>query len=86
REGCTAMVKIEKEVPMQGFVGFLGGRRVFQGWSGDVPSESNIVNVYVDGPKTLVATWREDHTMPYVVVALIGMTIFVLATIRKRFS
>ncbi|MEM2841235.1 MAG: carboxypeptidase-like regulatory domain-containing protein [Candidatus Bathyarchaeia archaeon] len=86
REGYTAMVKIEREAPMQGFVGFLGGRRVFEGWSGDVSSESNVVNIYVDGPKTLVATWREDYTTPYVVAALIIITIFALAAIRKMFS
>jgi hypothetical protein len=86
REGSTATVKVEKEMSMQGFIGFLGGRRVFERWSGDVSSESNIVNVYLDCPKTLVATWREDYTIPYMVAALIAATIFVFMALRKRFS
>ncbi|MGQ9640037.1 MAG: carboxypeptidase-like regulatory domain-containing protein [Candidatus Bathyarchaeia archaeon] len=85
REGYTAEVMVEREVPMPGLIGFMGGRRVFERWSGDTSSSGNIASLYMDGPKTVVATWREDYSIPCVAAALAAIILFVLGVSRMDF-
>ncbi len=43
---------------------------VFNGWQGDVQSNSQSASVLVDKAKTVVASWRTDSTVLYLTIAL----------------
>ncbi len=43
---------------------------VFNGWQGDVQSNSQSSSVLVDKAKTVVASWRTDSTVLYLTIAL----------------
>jgi len=55
-------------IPLSGILGSLGGRYVFDRWSGDLSSQSAEATVYMDGPKTIKAQWKEDYAMLTAVV------------------
>lgn len=80
-EGSTARVQVEKELPMDGIVGALGGKQVFNHWS--VGGSNNIADITVDAPKLVVASWGQDYTMPLVIVILIALGIVGLIFIRN---
>jgi hypothetical protein len=44
---------------------------VFNGWQGDSQSGSQSASVLMDGPKNVVATWRQDATVLYVTIGAI---------------
>jgi len=48
--------------------GFLF-QQVLIGWTGDISTTSPQGKIVVDGPKTVTAQWRTDHTQLYVTVA-----------------
>lgn len=62
-------------------------RKVFTGWSGDINSSSPEISVYMDGPITAIAGWRNDYSQLYMLVAgiaaiiALGVSFFVR---RKR--
>ncbi len=69
-EGSNASVSInQNSIPMQGLIGLLGARYVFQRWAGDASSTSTSLRVTIDGPKSISATWAADYTILYVVIA-----------------
>ncbi len=43
---------------------------VFNGWQGDIQSNSQSASVTMDKPKTAIASWRTDSTVLYVTIAL----------------
>lgn len=51
---------------------------VFNGWQGDLQSNSQSTSVVMDKAKTVVATWRTDSTVLYVTIAL-GIIAILLA-------
>jgi hypothetical protein len=57
-------------VPETGLLGSLGGKRVFQEWSGDLISDSRIATIEMDGPKTVEAKWTTDYSQAYVILGL----------------
>jgi hypothetical protein len=53
---------------------------VFNGWQGGVESSaSQSTRVLMDGPKTVVATWRTDSTLLYATVAAVILAILLIA-------
>ena len=42
---------------------------LFNGWQGDLQSNSQNANVLMDGPKNVIATWRSDPTVLYLTIA-----------------
>jgi uncharacterized repeat protein (TIGR02543 family) len=48
-------------------------RRVFKGWSGDIESELNNINIVLDGPKTVYALWTTDYTIAYIIGGIISI-------------
>ena len=42
---------------------------IFNGWQGDLQSNSQNANVLMDGPKNVIATWRNDPTVLYLTIA-----------------
>ena len=77
-KGQEAAVSVEKEVPMDGWMGALGGKEVFAAWrSGNgVVSKSPTYTFSVDEPVALRAEWRQDTFQP---IAILGALIFAVA-------
>ena len=65
---------------------------VFNGWQGDLQSSAQSAKVMMDGPKTVVATWRTDATILdftiatgiIAAIAVVGAALFVF--LRRRTS
>jgi uncharacterized membrane protein len=84
-EGSKATVQVDKELPLDGLWGALGGKRVFDHWTG-TSSSSNPAEINVDGPKSIVANWRDDTTMPLLIAILVvlAIAVVVIAFLRPR--
>jgi hypothetical protein len=80
-DGSTAIINIEKELAMPGFLGFLGGKVIFDKWNGDFQSRSNIADVYMDSSKIITSHWRDDYTLTFIIGALILFIIVALLAI-----
>jgi hypothetical protein len=68
-----------------------GVSMVFNGWQGDIQSNSQSATVLMDGPKTAIATWRSDPTILYltigvaiVAVALVGAALLAYVTLNRN--
>jgi hypothetical protein len=83
KEGSTATIQVDKVVPMEGLAGALGGKIVFNGWSGGALG-SNVADVYLDSPKTAIANWREDYSMPYAIILIIVIILVALFLLHRR--
>jgi len=81
-KGSSATISVSSEVPMPGFWASLGGRYVFDSWSGLVRGDrySPSTTIVVDEPTTVVAVWRADYsafntTITVILMLLIGLLI-----------
>lgn len=82
-KGQEATISVEKEVPLEGWMGALGGKRVFDGWTSETGLESRTptFTFEVDEPKRLQAEWRTDDSQPMTIIAaliVIAMAILVI--------
>jgi len=57
-------------VPLPGIAGWLGGRYVFDHWNGDCQSPTLPCVVLMNEPKIVVAVWRMDWTITYLLAGL----------------
>jgi len=83
-KGQEATVSVEREMPLEGWMGTLGGKRVFDGWTSDTGLESRMptFTFEVDEPKRLQAEWRTDDSQPMTIIAaLVIIVIAVLAVL-----
>ncbi len=58
-----------------GFLGMLGGKIAFTGWSGDSTTTSPTGTIKMDGSKTVRANWTTDNSQPYLILGGIGAAI-----------
>jgi len=76
------------EQSMQDLLGSLGGKYVFDHWSGDSTATAPTASVTMDRPRTVKAEWRADYTMPYMIigaiVAAIAIVVALLFMRRRR--
>jgi len=89
--GTQATFSVSSPQPETGFMGTLGGKLVFQVWSGDSNAASPSATIGMDGPKTVTATWTTDNTQPYIVLAAIAAVVVIVAALaifmrRKKAS
>lgn len=65
-KGQEATVSVEKELPLDGFWGTLGGKRVFTAWQGPAGIESRepTFSFTVNEATNLKAQWGEDLSAP----------------------
>jgi uncharacterized repeat protein (TIGR02543 family) len=87
-EGTAAVFSVPSSVPMNGFLGTLGGKYDFQGWyeGKTLVSSSSNSSLKMDGQHTLTANWTPNYTAPIiilgvVVLAVVGLTFYL---IRKK--
>jgi hypothetical protein len=52
---------------------------IFEGWQGDIQASSQAATVLIDGPKTVIASWRTDQTVLNLTVALGIIAAFMIA-------
>jgi hypothetical protein len=86
-EGVTATFSVVTPQPMSGLYGLLGGKYVFDHWSGDSAATAPTASLMMDKPATVKAEWRTDYTMPYIVIGAIAAAVAIvvlLLAMRKR--
>ncbi len=88
-QGSQAPFSVTTPQPSPGLLGLLGGRVIFQGWSGNFTGTASTSNIKMDAPKTIQANWKAENAQAYAVLAGIGigMTILVVAALvamRRR--
>lgn len=79
--GTTATFSVTSPQPEAGFFGSLGGKSVFQTWSGDSTASSTAASITIDGPKTVRAQWTVDNTQPLMILGGITVVIVIIAGI-----
>jgi len=86
-EGSMAQFSVRSPLPLEGFMGMLGGKYVLDHWSGNSTSTTPTTSFAMNEPKTVTAEWRVDNTMPYIVISAIAAVIIVatlLLLTRRR--
>ena len=86
-EGFTATFSVVTPQPMSSLYGLLGGKYVFDHWSGDSAATAPTASLMMDKPGTVKAEWRTDYTMPYIVIGAIAAAVAIvvlLLAMRKR--
>jgi len=81
--GSTATFSIQSQVSVEGFMGFIGVRYVFDHWTGDSNVSTSEATIVMDSPKTVEAIWRIDYTLVYIWVGLLILAIAVMLAIFK---
>ncbi|MBS7628946.1 hypothetical protein KEJ23_03095, partial [Candidatus Bathyarchaeota archaeon] len=72
----TAKFSVAPEtVPMEGLLGFLGGKYRFKGWGGDLRSDLPSSEIIMDSPKKVSAVWEADYSSVYMVGGIIAALI-----------
>ncbi len=72
-------------VPLEGFTGWIGGRYVFDHWSGACTTTASQCQVLMDIPKSTVAVWRVDWTLTIILaMVLVTLAACVVVLMKKR--
>lgn len=85
----TATFSVTSPQPETGLFGSLGGKKIFQEWSGDSTADTSMAEIVMDGPKTVQAQWTTDDTQPYIIlggiaVAVVAVVVVILMLMRRR--
>jgi len=86
-QGSKVKLYTAQIIPMPGILGSLGARYVFQGWSGDASGTSTSLQLTMDGPKSVAATWTSDYSSVYsimLVATAICAGVCVLLIVKQR--
>ena len=71
-------------VPLKGFLGWLGGRDVFDHWSGACITTTSQCDVLMDSPKNATAVWRVDWTLTMILVVTLAVSAACVAVLRRK--
>lgn len=75
--GSTAQVYVSTPISTQ-----YGVSIVFNGWQGDLKSSSQSSSLLVDGPKTVIASWRSDPTvLNFTIIAGVIIAVLIVAAV-----
>ena len=77
--GTTATFSIQPEAPLEGFLGFIGVKYVFDHWSGDSNATTPEATILMNSPKTIEAIWKINYTPLYILVPI--LTILIIAIV-----
>ncbi len=82
-KGQQASISVEKEAPLGGFWGALGGRAVFVAWHTPqgVESRDATYTFTVQNSVPLVAEWSVDNSQPMTIIAVAAGAIVVLLAV-----
>lgn len=87
-KGQQATISVEKEVPAEGLMGALGGKKVFVAWHGPqgVESKDPTYTFAVQDAKLLKVEWNEDDFQPMTILAGVATAIIVLIAVLVLYS
>jgi len=91
KEGSTATISLDPtEVQVEGILGLLGARRMFDRWIGDdyqtiarTPSAAVMIR---DRPQTVRAEWRTDYGYVYINMGIMTAVIIVIIAVLLMIS
>ncbi len=69
--GARASLSVDQEVPVDGSLGSLGVKYVFESWVGDINSSSHRTTILMNSPKTVEASWRTDYSSVYTLLIIL---------------
>jgi hypothetical protein len=75
---------IPRVVPIQGISGWLGGRYVFDHWSGGCATSSPKCSIMMSAPTTVAAIWRVDWTQTIVAIIALAFVTAIIAVLRRQ--
>ena len=76
-EGSNENVSLQPTaVPYEGWLGLIGVRHVFDHLTGSCQTSQPSCSVSMNSPKTVIAVWRNDYTIPILVALAIGALAF----------
>jgi len=75
---------IPTSVPLNGFSGWLGGRDVFDHWSGACNTTTSQCDVLLDSPKSATAVWRVDWTLTMILAVTLAVSAACVAALRRK--
>jgi len=87
KKGSTASFSVSPTTPLEGLLGTLGGKRVFQRWTGDSSVTSSSSTIVMDAPHHVTALWQEDIMMPMMIIiglAAGGAVVVVIVIVARR--
>jgi len=85
----NVMLSIQSRiVSMNGFLGILGGKWVFQGWTEDGHglSGSTIDQITLNSPHVVAVIWKADYRLPLSIVAGLGILLALTILYSRRRS
>jgi len=84
--GSKATFSVTSPSPESGLLGLLGGRFIFQGWTGYAVASSPTSTITMNGPKTVQAIWRTDNSQAYITIAVLiaAVAALIVLLLRKR--
>ena len=73
-------------VPLSGFLGILGAKWIFQGWTedGHEVSGSTLDQVTMNSPHVVAVIWKADYRLPLIVTTLAILLALVILYSRRR--
>jgi hypothetical protein len=71
-------------LPAEGFLGLIGVRHVFDRWSGDCVSTQPECVVVMNGPKKVLAVWKDDYTITVLASAVLITAASIATLLRRR--
>ncbi len=77
--GTEALISVTSPQPEEGVFGALGGKFIFQQWTGDLNTSSPTATIKMDGPKEVQAEWTIDRSQPYMI--LLGLTVAIIVIV-----
>jgi len=87
RENTTITLTAPSSVPMQGFLGILGGKYNFVGWSGATSSATNPLKITASGRASTLnvrANYSEDISVPIIIIVVIIVVAVIIALLLIR--
>ncbi|MFH0849063.1 MAG: hypothetical protein V1857_06140 [archaeon] len=80
-----AEFSVQGEHVMEPPLGYLGGKYVFSGWTGDITSTSLNGTILMDAPHSVMTIWTADYTIPAIIVAIVAAVVAALLffTVKK---
>jgi M6 family metalloprotease-like protein len=83
--GSTAVLSVSSPLPTEGFMGILGGKYVFDHWTGDLTSTNSTASFAMNGPTVVTAEWRVDNTLPHMVISgIVAVSVVIIALLLMK--
>ncbi len=71
--GSSATFSITSPDTAEGIMGFLGGKYIFNGWSGGLNATTASATIVMTAPKTVTAVWVADFIIPTIILTLVAV-------------